>query len=100
MAAVECDLDTGIANLTITAPAATLIEVTVTISFSWGTFTDATGAVAQNPYNYYNGLDYSAANATAAKDALTAIAGLQAASDGAEYIITVSTTVKGGTVAP
>lgn len=56
-------------------------EAVVTIAFDWGA---AFGG--QNPYDYYNGLQFTPVNVSAANTALSALAGL----NGIKYIVTVA----------
>ena len=63
----------------------TEVTVKVTVTFGWGS---ALGN--QNPYSYFNNLDYSASNATAATTALTAIKAVE----NTTYKLTINTTNK------
>ncbi len=56
-------------------------EAVVTIAFDWGTAFDG-----KNPYDYYNGKEFTPENVSAANTALSALAEL----DGIKYIVTVA----------
>ena len=86
------DATEGTAKLTINPPATgTTVDVTVTVAFGWGEAFKATiGEVTKNwnPLVYFNNLEYSDTNATAAETALVAISELTVADTVADGVTT------------
>ena len=82
----------GVSGLTITQALTDIeakkVKLNVTITFDWGTTTGG-----ENPYKYYNSLDYSTPNSLAAKTLLQSVYGL----NGLNYSLTASTSKNSGT---
>lgn len=77
--------------ITVPAQANATMKIKVGLQFVWG-YTDG-----KNPYTYYNAQTYTTGLASAAAADLTALAKLGTGAK--EFKFTISTTVKGGTVA-